>query len=76
MTCYFFGHKDTSSSIYSKLEEAVEKVIIENGVTSFLVGNQGQFDGMVLKTLRRMKGKYPYISYNVVLVNMPAEKEE
>lgn len=76
MTCCFFGHKDTPSSIYDKLEGAVETAITENGVTSFLVGNQGHFDSMVLSTLRKMKAKYPQISYNVVLAYMPAEKEE
>lgn len=76
MTCCFFGHKDTPSSIYDKLEEVIERIIAENGVTEFLVGNQGQFDSMVLKALRRMKEKYPHISYNVVLAYMPAEKEE
>lgn len=76
VTCCFFGHKDAPSSIYDKLEEAIEKNIAENGVTEFLVGNQGQFDSMVLKALRRMKEKYPQISYNVVLAYMPAEKEE
>lgn len=76
MTCCFFGHKDAPPSIYDKLEGAVEKVILENGVMSFLVGNQGLFDGMALKALRSMKEKYPHISYNVVLAYMPAEKEE
>ena len=76
MTCCFFGHKDAPSSIYDKLEEAIEKVIIVQGVTSFLVGNQGHFDSMVLKVLRCMKVKYPHISYNVVLAYMPTEKDE
>lgn len=76
MTCCFFGHKDAPSSIYDKLEEAIEKIIAEGEVTGFLVGNQGQFDSMVLKALRRMKEKYPHISYNVVLAYMPGEKEE
>lgn len=76
MTCCFFGHKDTPSSVYEKLEEAVENAIVENEVTSFLVGNQGQFDSMALSVLRKMKGKYPQISYNVVLAYMPTEKEE
>lgn len=31
---------------------------------------------MVLKALRCMKEKYPYISYTVVLAYMPTEKEE
>ena len=75
MTCCFFGHKDTPSSVYEKLEEAVEKIIVEDGVSSFLVGNQGQFDSMALSALRKLKLKYPRINYNVVLAYMPAEKE-
>ena len=75
VTCCFFGHKDTPSSVYEKLEEAVEKVIVEDGVSSFLVGNQGQFDSMALSALRELKIKYPRINYNVVLAYMPAEKE-
>ena len=75
MTCCFFGHKDTPSSMYQKLEEAVEKIIVEDGVSSFLVGNQGQFDSMALSALRKLKLKYPHINYNVVLAYMPAEKE-
>ena len=67
MTCCFFGHKDTPSSVYEKLEEAVEKIIVEDRVSSFLVGNQGQFDSMALSVLRKLKLKYPHINYNVVL---------
>lgn len=76
MTCCFFGHKETPSSIYPKLEEAIEKLIIEQNVTSFLFGNQGLFDSMVLRATRKLKSKYPHISYNVVLAYMPKEKEE
>lgn len=76
MTCCFFGHKDAPSSIYEKLEEAVEKLIKDDGYNSFLVGNQGQFDSMALSALRKMKGKYPHISYNIVLAYMPGHKEE
>jgi len=76
MTCCFFGHKETPSSIYPKLEEAIEKLILEQNVTSFLFGNQGQFDSMVLRAARKLKSKYPHISYNVVLAYMPKEKEE
>ena len=76
MTCCFFGHKDTPSSVYDKLKEVVEKLIVEDGVTSFLVGNQGHFDSLVLSALRRLKEMYPHINYNVVLAYMPAEKEE
>lgn len=76
VTCCFFGHKDAPSSIYAKLEAAVEELIIENGVSSFLVGNHGYFDRMALDALRKLKIKYPHINYNVVLAYMPGEKEE
>ena len=76
MTCCFFRHKDTPSSIYEKPEEAVETPIVDESVTSFLVENQGQFDGMALKALRHLKAKYPHIAYNVVPAHMPDEKEE
>lgn len=76
MTCCFFGHKDAPSSIYHKLEEAIEKIITEDNVAEFLVGNQGQFDSMALRALRCMKEKYPHILYNVVLAYMPTETEE
>lgn len=76
VTCCFFGHKDAPLSIYGKLEEAVEKLIIKDSVSSFLVGNQGHFDGMALDVLRKLHIKYPHINYNVVLAYMPGEKEE
>ena len=75
MTCCFLGHKDAPSSIYPRLEEAIEKLIVEQNVSSFLFGNQGHFDGMSLKVVREMKIKYPHISYNVVLAYMPTEKD-
>lgn len=64
------------SSIYGKLEEAVEKLIIKDSVSSFLVGNQGHFDGMALDVLRKLQVKYPHINYNVVLAYVPGEKED
>lgn len=50
--------------------------LIDEGVNSFLVGNQGSFDSIVLHTLRLLKGKHPHITYNVVLAYMPGVKEE
>lgn len=76
VTCCFFGHKDTPPGISDKLEEVLEKLIVEEGVDAFLVGNQGGFDAAVLHTLRRLKGVYPHITYNVVLAYMPGRKEE
>jgi len=76
MTCCFFGHKDTPSTIKPALEEAIADLIENQNCDSFLVGHQGSFDGIVLGVLRNLKQKYPNISYNVVLAYMPGEKTE
>ena len=76
MTCCFFGHKDAPSDIYPKLVNAIKELIETQSVASFLVGNQGGFDSMVLKALRQLKKEYPPISYNVVLAYMPTVKQE
>ena len=76
MTCCFFGHKDARPDIYPKLVEAIRRLITENNVLIFLVGNQGRFDSMVLKALRQLKKEFAHISYNIGLAYMPTEKQE
>ena len=76
MTCCFFGHKDAPSNIFPALVDSIENLITDHSVSSFLVGNQGGFDSMVLRALRHLKRKYPHISYNVVLAYIPTEKQE
>lgn len=75
MVCCFFGHKDIPSGLTERLLPVLAGLIAE-GVDSFLVGNQGGFDSTVLHTLRLLKEKHPYITYNVVLAYMPGAREE
>lgn len=75
MVCCFFGHKDVPSGLTEHLIPVLTGLIAE-GVDSFLVGNQGGFDSTVLHTLRLLKEKHPYITYNVVLAYIPGAKEE
>ena len=74
--CVFFGHKDADSSISPRLREAITKLMLEQGVTDFLVGNNGKFDYIVYKTLKDIKQEYPDITYSVVLAYLPGEKAE
>lgn len=74
--CVFFGHKDADSSISPRLREAIIKFILEQGITNFLVGNNGKFDYIVYKALKDIKQEYPYITYSVVLAYLPGEKTE
>ncbi len=76
MTCCFFGHKDSPSTIAPELEQVLTDLIVNQGVDSFIMGHQGRFDAIALGTVRKMKERYPHITYNVVLAYMPGQKEE
>ena len=69
-TCTFFGHRDSSEGIKEELRQAIIMVIEKEGVTKFLSGLQGRFDGMVAQVLGKISKEYP-IQYEVVLAYPP-----
>ena len=62
--CFFIGHRNAPESIYPNIVSTIEKLIVENGVREFVVGNYGMFDSMVIRALQQTKIKYP----NIVLL--------
>lgn len=74
--CCFFGHHDAPSDIKPLIREEVARLITEEGINNYLVGNHGAFDGMVYSVLKEAKSLYPQISFNVVPAYMPGKKEE
>ena len=60
--CTFFGHRDCPETIKSALHSVIELLIAE-GVTTFYVGNHGQFDTYVRGALGKLKKKYPHVDY-------------
>ena len=60
-TCFFIGSRHTPSRIQPQLAEAVDKHIIEYGVTSFTVGHYGSFDSLVISVLNGAKKQYSHI---------------
>ena len=72
-TCCFFGHREVKHNIRDKLTTITERLITEDGIKEFYVGNQGQFDSMVYSVLKELKAKYPQFRYTVVLAYMPDE---
>lgn len=74
--CVFFGHKDVSAEISPKLEAEIVKLIENKQVSTFYVGNNGNFDHMVYSILKKLKPQYPCISYAVILAYVPTKKEE
>ena len=72
-TCCFFGHREVTHNIREKLTAIITKLITEENVTEFYVGNQGQFDSMVYSVLKELKANYLQIRYSVILAYMPDE---
>lgn len=73
--CTFFGHRDCPETIKSALHSVIELLIAE-GVTTFYVGNHGQFDTYVRGALGKLKKKYPHVDYAVVLAYLPTAGKE
>ncbi len=53
--CCFIGHRDAPDSIAPALSAAVERHIVDYGVTDFSVGNYGAFDRMAARTVTTAK---------------------
>lgn len=71
-----FGHSFCPAGIRPALEQTIKTLTAEDPDTCFLVGHQGEFDGMVYSVLRQMENQAPQIRYQVVLAYMPGVKHE
>jgi len=66
LTCTFIGHSNCSEKISTPLYLAVERLITEEGVTRFLVGDSGNFDYYTYQVLKKLHLRYD-IQFEVVL---------
>jgi len=53
------------------LAKTVEELILEQGVTLFYVGGQGEFDSAVQRVLKKTQKKHPNIEWYEVLAYHP-----
>ena len=74
-SCTFFGHRECYSLNEQLLANLIEG-LIQKGVDTFYVGNQGQFDSMVYSCLKQLRKDYPHIRVCVVLAYLPTEQDE
>ena len=74
MVCTFFGHRTAPDSIRPILHNTLTH-LIEKGVDTFYVGNQGNFDAMARRLLSDLSEEYP-ITFTVVLAYLPKEKTD
>ncbi len=75
-SCTFFGHRDAPDTVLPLLMCAIEKLIVNDAVTVFYVGNHGSFDRLAYYALRQMRKSYPHIRITVVLAYMPSAKDD
>ena len=73
-SCFFIGHREASQDIVPAIEEAIEKHILEYGVTEFIVGNYGGFDHLAASAVIHAKQRYPQITLALLLPYHPAER--
>ena len=73
-SCFFIGHREASSEVFSALTEAIEQHIVEYCVTKFIVGNYGGFDHMAAKAVIAAKERHPDISLSMLIPYHPAER--
>ena len=61
--CSFFGHRDTpqTEELKQKIRETVERLIIEEGVDTFLFGSRSKFDDLCHIVVTELKEKFPHI---------------
>ena len=73
-TCFFIGHHNAPESVRLLLDEAIERHIIEYGVTRFIVGHYGAFDAMGAGAVIRAKQAHPDIELLLLLPYHPTER--
>ena len=61
--CSFFGHRDTpqTDELKQKVQEIVERLIVEEGVDTFLFGSRSKFDELCHIVVTELQEKYPHI---------------
>lgn len=71
-----FGHSMCPAILFPKILDTIQSLLVNDPDTEFLVGNQGEFDGMVYRALKMIEKQNPDIRYKVVLAYLPGKKEE
>lgn len=73
-TCFFIGSRYATSELQKPLDEAIERHIVEYGVTEFVVGHYGNFDMEVIGALRRAKKRHPEVTLLLLIPYHPHDR--
>ncbi len=75
-SCTFFGHKDSPREIETMILSTLIDLIENRQVDTFYVGNNGNYDAMVIKKLKVLMQIYPQLQCTVVLAYLPKNDGE
>lgn len=72
-TCCFFGHRTINGTeeLKSKLNEIIEKLIVDEKIDTFLFGSKSRFDSLCLELVTKIKEKHPHIKRVYVRAEYP-----
>ena len=72
-TCCFFGHRtiNVTEELKTKLTDAIERLITDKKVDTFLFGSKSQFDSLCLELVTKLKEKYPHVKRIYVRAEFP-----
>lgn len=72
-TCCFIGHREINETeeLKSKLNEIIEKLIVDKNVDTFLFGSNSRFNSLCLELVTQIKEKYPNIKRVYVRAEYP-----
>ena len=72
-TCCFLGHRtiNETEELRTKLTRAIEKLITDEKVDTFLFGSKSEFDRLCLKLVTKLKEKYPHVKRIYVRAEFP-----
>lgn len=72
-TCCFFGHRtiNETDELRTKITEAVERLITDEKVDTFLFGSKSEFDRLCLELVTKLKEKYPHVKRIYVRAEFP-----
>ena len=72
-SCFFIGHREADERLLPDLLRCVERLINEEGVAFFYVGNHGGFDRVAATAVKKVREKYTGITLMMVLSYHPGE---
>ena len=77
-TACFIGHRmiKETEELQSKLNEIIEKLIVDEKVDTFLFGSKSRFNSLCLELVTKAKEKYPHIKRIYVRAEYPYIRED